>query len=57
MTFIAVQHAKKVVSDSPRLVDFEVGLVNSVFAFKLKVAQTVSSTYILMGCYNSSFFT
>ena len=25
------QHAKKVVSDSPRLVDFVIGLVNSVF--------------------------
>ena len=26
-----LQHAKKVVSDSPGLVDFTIGLVNSVF--------------------------
>ena len=26
-----LQHAKKVVSDSPGLVDFAIGLVNSVF--------------------------
>ena len=26
-----IQHAKKVVSDSPGLVDFVIGLVNSVF--------------------------
>ena len=26
-----MQHAKKVVSDSPGLVDFAIGLVNSVF--------------------------
>ena len=26
-----IQHAKKVVSDSPGLVDFAIGLVNSVF--------------------------
>ena len=26
-----MQRAKKVVSDSPRLVDFAIGLVNSVF--------------------------
>lgn len=32
LTFIAVQHAKEVMSDSPGLVDFEVGQVNSVFA-------------------------
>ena len=28
---VQVQHAKKVVSDSPGLVDFAIGLVNSVF--------------------------
>ena len=28
-----MQHAKKVVSDSPGLVDFAIGLVNSVFSF------------------------
>ena len=26
-----IQHAKKVLSDSPGLVDFAIGLVNSVF--------------------------
>ena len=30
-TFFIVQRAKKVVSDSPGLGDFAVGLVNSVF--------------------------
>ena len=29
--FHSDQHAKKVVSDSPGLVDFAIGLVNSVF--------------------------
>ena len=28
---MSVQHAKKVVSNSPGLVDFGIGLVNSVF--------------------------
>ena len=28
---MSIQHAKKVVSNSPGLVDFAVGLVNSVF--------------------------
>ena len=28
---MSIQHAKKVVSDSPGLVDFAIGLVNSVF--------------------------
>ena len=28
---ISAQHAKKVLSDSPGLVDFAIGLVNSVF--------------------------
>ena len=28
---LSVQHAKKVVSDSPVLVDFAIGLLNSVF--------------------------
>ena len=28
---LSVQHAKKVASDSPGLVDFAIGLVNSVF--------------------------
>ena len=31
LTPIYGQHAKKVVSDSPGLVDFAIGLVNSVF--------------------------
>ena len=30
-TTVHRQHAKKVVSDSPGLVDFAIGLVNSVF--------------------------
>ena len=30
-TMYNIQHAKKVVSDSPGLVDFAIGLVNSVF--------------------------
>ena len=28
---MSIQHAKKVVSNSPGLVDFAIGLVNSVF--------------------------
>ena len=28
---MSIQHAKKVVSDTPGLVDFAIGLVNSVF--------------------------
>ena len=50
-----VQHAKKVVSDSPRLVDFAIGLVNSVLnlpdrqvmsfeEFKLKKNCEINST-------------
>ena len=31
LTIFSVQRAKKVVSDSPGLVDFAIGLVNSVF--------------------------
>ena len=31
VNFIWIQLAKKVVSDSPRLLDFAIGLVNSVF--------------------------
>ena len=31
VSLLAPQHAKKVVSDSPGLVDFAIGLVNSVF--------------------------
>ena len=31
LKFIPLQRAKKVVSDSPGLVDFAIGLVNSVF--------------------------
>ena len=31
LNFTALQHAKKVVSDSPGLVDFAIGLVNSIF--------------------------
>ena len=31
LTFCVKQRAKKVVSDSPGLVDFAIGLVNSVF--------------------------
>jgi len=31
LTFKSVQHAKKVVSDGPGLVDFAIELVNSVF--------------------------
>ena len=31
MIFFLIQHAKKVVSDSAGLVDFAIGLVNSVF--------------------------
>ena len=31
VNFIWIQHAKKVVSDSPGLLDFAIGLVNSVF--------------------------
>ena len=30
-TWMPIQRAKKVVSDSPGLVDFAIGLVNSVF--------------------------
>ena len=31
LNLLLTQRAKKVVSDSPRLVDFAIGLVNSVF--------------------------
>ena len=31
VNFIWIQRAKKVVSDSPGLLDFAIGLVNSVF--------------------------
>ena len=31
MIFFLIQHAKKVVSDSAGLVDFAIGLMNSVF--------------------------
>ena len=33
------QHAKKVVSDSPGLVDFAIGLVNSVLFWQMKVFE------------------
>ena len=36
------EHAKKVVSDSPGLVDFSIGLVNSV----LKLAQWASEFFL-----------
>ena len=31
VNFVWIQRAKKVVSDNPELVDFAIGLVNSVF--------------------------
>ena len=40
------QHAKKVVSDSPGLVDFAIGLVNSVLNLPDRASEIVGGTQL-----------
>ena len=50
MTCTCMQHAKKVVSDSPGLVDFAIGLVHSVFNLpigQVKNRRTVKSLLLV----------
>ena len=60
------QHAKKVVSNSPRLVDFAIGLVNSVFILRnsnnrrtvksiLLVKELLGLVEMMTGLVNASF--
>ena len=52
-TYVSLQHAKEVVSDSLGLVDFAIGLVNSVFNLpdgQAKIFRRIRITNVLNSC-------